>query len=530
MITTERTRRIWGLLLCLVMTGVQALAYNATLGTTSKVQLVSSRGGIGMMLEPLTAPDNDEVNLKPGDAFVLTAENLDSYYVVSGQLAVGLVRNGNQLVGLLYERKFSSVGSINFVYAACKVPSDVVPQEGDEIRLLTSENGGVDYNPIEAAMGSQVVTSIPAVGYKLPLQHINVPAHITGGRVVPSSAQIWPDKTVRGRNYYFSVETDEPDAIVAVSINGETMVPANGIYSLSRVLQDYDIDVRIYSKGEVEETKVIQCDDLFRVRNRLTQAELDCVKNLKVKGYVYAEDFTYFRSRMPSLQVLDLSETMMIDNVLPYGAFDGNSSIQYVRLPNSLTAFLDNGFRYMRNLQFIEIPYHVCYFGFNEFFGCEKLKKVWVRWDPIAEGCDPVLGYPVPPCAFRATPYTTEGTLVVPKGCVDAYRYTVVWGEFKTIREEAPVDPILAATPFRVFDDNPSGVNDSRSLTVKVWPGDGGCWVSTDSGRETRAVVVDMAGRVRAEERLSSPLTHIDLEPGCYVVKVEDRHIKILVR
>lgn len=520
--------RLWiVVVLCAIVSSVRA---QITIGgSPSYLQLEADDGRIGMILEPFTPIEEEVVTLKGGDMFRLTAGMLSTYYAFDGKLAVGLVRNNGYLVEILTERvmKLSTGGKEMQVDFVCKIGAGTEVRKGDEIRLLTTVNG-FEYNLVKSSVGKVAVDRIPAVDYALPLHRINLPENLTGATVRLGSTTLWPDKVVNGKNYYFYVDVDDPEAIVAVKANGSIMTPnTEGLYGISGVSKAYDITISLYKPGEVFPYKEVDCSGGQRVAELLTEAEKDCLKGLKVKGDLTAEDFELFRNGMASLEILDLLDTRFENNYIPESAFEYNATIKEIKLPEGIVGSGNNAFYFMKNLAFIVLPKTLCSFGYNEFFGCESLKKVWVKWNPIEAGMDQPRGFPIPPCAFRATSYMTDGTLIVPKGCVTAYKSAENWGNFKIIREEAPVDKVLMEKPFEKY--LPSGIASRRAETVEVVPGRGGFRISAGGSDRLAVAVCDLAGRRVRELTVSGAQTFVPLAAGCYVVQAGGTGHKVMV-
>ena len=100
-----------------------------------------------------------------------------------GKVAVGLVRGGNQLVDVLAEQavNWKSEEVVPQIQFVCRVKEDTEVLEGDEIRLLVTQDG-VNYEKLAGRPG--VTDAIPAVKYDLPLLKTN---H-AGGRAGCGSA------------------------------------------------------------------------------------------------------------------------------------------------------------------------------------------------------------------------------------------------------------------------------------------------------------------------------------------------------
>lgn len=500
-----------------------------TVGKSTYVLLNSAGGKIGMMLEPRIPayPENGLLTLKAGDSFVLTAGTLTSPYGFNGYLVAGLVRNGDQLVDVMGKQKVELSSDRPLAYMVGKVSEGVEPMEGDEIRLLTTTDE-VEYNFVSAAVGHKVTDRIPAVNYEIPAPRVNLPTEVPGAKVRLGETTLWPDHVVKGRNFYFYVDLDNPEDILVVRANGHVLSPDNnGVYGLSQVMEDIDIRIDVYAQDVLPfRYKEIDITGGQRVADLLTEVELGCLKGLKVTGDLKEEDFAVFRSQMSSLELLDLLDCRCENDYLPEFAFAQNQTLKEIKLPKGLVGSGNNAFYFMGSLEFIVLPEKMCNFGLNEFFGTASLKKVWVKWNPYTEGMVPAMGFPIPPCAFRSTTYTTDGLLIVPKGCKSAYSYTSTWGDWATIREEAPVDKVLMERP---FPKNPSSVKNVQVQRIRVIPEKVGCWIVSDGIAACTVEVYDVSGCLKEIRTVDGGRAFMALPAGVHILKADGEAHKILV-
>ncbi len=516
------------LFLCALFVSLGSSAAGSV-GGTSVVKISSSYNGMGMIIEPITNADKDVMNLQGGDSFVLTAGSFTtSGWSFDGKLVAALVR-GSEVVDVMAERAIKlSTDAINMVYMVCQVSEGVEVRQGDMIRLLTTVDDE-NYTLVNAAGGSGLTDRIPATGYSYPFQKITMPMQVDGAVVEVSDECTWTDRVMWGRNFYFYVTPDVEGANVVVRVNGSVIKPSTtGMYSLSRVTEPVDISIRVYNQIAVEK-KVIDCTEDLRVADLLTEEDLDCLKGLKVNGPLKAADFEIFCMQMSALETLDLAGATLENNYIPESAFAYNQTISKLRLPESTRGASNNSFYFMAKLEFIVLPPSLNNFGFNQFFGSGALKTVWAQWSPLAEGVTPFLGFHIPPCAFRATLYASEGTLIVPKGCLSAYKATDTWANFKTIREEVPVDKVRYITVFdRYFNDVTGVTTASAGQTVDVFVEEGGCRVVAGS-EEAKVAVFTPDAKMLKQFTIRGGEQFVALVPGCYIVRVGDESHKILI-
>lgn len=518
----------WMALCCALM--ISSMVGAQEINGISTVQLTSANDRIGMIFVPGTPTDETIITLKPGDSFTLMAGTLSTGgYSFDGAMAVALVRPGvagDELVEILARRAMKITNDIPMEIFKCKVGENTTVKNGDVIRLLTTLDGN-EYKIVSKKVGQGVTDQIPAVGYNLPMHKINIPLEVPGATVRLGEENLWADKVVEGCNFYFYIDKDSPESVMAVKANGQTLTPASsGLYGLMKVNNDFDVTIKVYEENTFPLSKVITCTETVRVADLLTEAEMDCLKGLKVSGPLKEADFEVFREQMSSLEILDLTETVLENDWLPTYAFENNGTIKEVKLPESVKGSGNNAFRFMKKLEFIVLPAGFSQFGLNEFFGCESLKKVWVKWNPFDNGM--TLGFPIPPCAFRATTIRTDGTLIVPKGCVQAYDYASNWGDFKTIREEKPVDKVLMEKPFEKYF--PTSVVQTKAGGLEIYPAEGGCWVMTNGQSNMTVVVYDLSGRIEKQLLTKEAHTFVALPSGCHLVRVGDSCRKVMVR
>ncbi len=533
----QRAWSSWGLrmqvALCCVCVAVTMVRAQGGITGRSYLELSNEYGKTGLVLSPIEPIEETVISLKPGDKFKVYAGALSGKQF-RGKLVVGLVRDDTKVVSVFAKREFSAQSVVPMTEIVCNVPQDADIREGDVVRLLTTENDGLSFSKIYPKVGasSGLVTEIPALNYELPLVKINLPMNIPGVTVKKGETALWSDRALKGTNFFFDVIPDDPDNIVvSVVVNGNAVVPTGTSYGIGNVDRDYDIQIKTYDRRQTKAYKVIECTEEVGVAALLTEEELACLKGLKVTGVLREQDFEVFRNQMGSLEILDLLEVdRLLDKdgnaqiYLPENAFLGNGTLREVKIPECVTGLSNQSFRDMTKLEFVVLHSRLCNFGYNEFFNCPALKTVWVKWNPLENG--EMYGFPVPPCAFNSTPYRTESTLIVPKGCLTAYSYASKWGDFHKIREEVPVDKLRYEVSFDYYLEADAVKAVERK--TGIFAQDGGCRIETE-GEVLPVTVYDLSGReVKATTVCGSAF--ISLVPGFYVVRAGDCSSKVLVR
>ncbi len=485
------------------------------IGSNSVLELSPMGDRIGLSLEPHTAIEDTILNLKGGDQFSLMAGTITGGSGFSGKVAVALVRNG-ALVEILAEQNLGVSGNTTLFFN-CKISESTQVLEGDIIRLVSSAANG-KYQAINTTYGG-VITQIPATNYKLPFHKINIPDTIPGATIAKGETTLYKDKIIRGRNYTFYVTPESSVLKVIVEANGQPVTETYGYYALNNVLGDIDVSVRVFNPDTAETFRKIEVTKDIRITDILTQAEMDCISYLVVSGEMKHEDVYTIRDHMPTLEILDLSKTNVENNYMPEYALNYRSSIKKLYLPLSVEGFGSDAFRGMTGLTSIVLPEKLCVFGYNQFFGCTNLKTVWVKWNPTENGS--TTGFPIPPCAFRSTPYTYNGTLIVPKGCLNAYKMTSTWGEFATIREEYPIDKLVLSIE--------ETLDETQKNDIKIIASRQHCIITQQTESLLPITIYSISGAIIHQSATTGTQTRIGLAPGFYIV-VDDQRQKILIR
>jgi hypothetical protein len=139
--------------------------------------------------------------------------------------------------------------------------------------------------------------------------------------------------------------------------------------------------------------------------------------------------------------VIPNSVTVIEDN-----AFSYCSELISVTLPNSLNKISDYMFVWCSNLTTVIIPKSVTCIGYAAFANCSSIKDVYCYAEQVPETDK----------TFDET--TSEATLHVPSGSIEAYRSTTSWKTFGRIVALADDDPkptgIISVENERLMNDN----------------------------------------------------------------------------
>lgn len=169
----------------------------------------------------------------------------------------------------------------------------------------------------------------------------------------------------------------------------------------------------------------------------------------------------------------NLSEVKIADGITKIGddAFEGCVNLETVEIPNSVIAIggIEGSFNDCTNLKHISLGSSVRYIAEGCFIGCNNLKTIDVlNTEPPHQG-DILGGQAV----FQGITYL-EATLNIPKGTLEAYKASELWGKFKNINEvfepEAGVAELMANKNIVVLTSDDDiiikGANDTASIEV----------------------------------------------------------------
>lgn len=505
--------------LCLMICSAPLLAQNF-IGSNSVLELTPSGDRVGLSLEPKTPIDGDILTLKGGDTFTVLAGTISGGSSFEGKVAVALVRNG-ALVEVLAEQSLGVSGSTTLFFD-CKIGDNTQVMEGDIIRLLSTSGSNGHYQAINSTYGG-VVTQIPATNYELPFHKINMPENVPGVTITKGSTVLYYDKIVRGRNYAFYVKPDKSTYKVIVEANGQPLSEQYGYYALNNVLGDVDVSVRVFDPDTAVTYRNIHVTNEKRITDILEQWQMDCVSHIKVTGYMTHDDVYTIRDKMPTVNIIDLTEATVENNCMPEFSFNYRTSVTKMFLPDNIESFGNNAFYGMTGLSFVVLPENLSIFGYNQFFGCSNLKTVWVKWNPADH--DSATAFPIPPCAFRSTPYSYDGTLIVPIGALDAYKNATTWGNFYNIREELPIDKLLYSAPVVTAVEGVHAVDGG----VNIVPVKNGLLLSNEGSSSVNVVVYALNGTVCARLNVADVDEVINLPSGLYMVVAGNVSRKIFI-
>lgn len=141
--------------------------------------------------------------------------------------------------------------------------------------------------------------------------------------------------------------------------------------------------------------KSVHLSEAGSLISALSQAELNEISKLIVKGNMDSRDFKTMRDNMPKLAFLDISEVMIKAytgeggtnyynkaNAIPQYAFsnnynyEGKKGLISVRLPISVTTISSSSFKGCKQLEFISIPNAVSTIEISAFAECISLREV----------------------------------------------------------------------------------------------------------------------------------------------------------
>lgn len=169
----------------------------------------------------------------------------------------------------------------------------------------------------------------------------------------------------------------------------------------------------------------------------------------------------------------NLSEVKIADGItlIDQNAFVGCISLETIEIPNSVKSigYIEGSFKDCTNLKHISLGNSVSYIAERCFIGCNNLKTIDIlNTEPPHQGS--ILGGDA---VFQGITYL-EAILNIPKGTLEAYKASELWGKFKNINEvfepEAGVAELTTNKHIIVLTSNDSviikGASDAASIEV----------------------------------------------------------------
>lgn len=207
--------------------------------------------------------------------------------------------------------------------------------------------------------------------------------------------------TIEGVAYSFSKSEDyvyQSGKLSQFTIKVNRKLPS-GEYELELAdtqIIDWREDINTH-EGEARQYYCVHCEqpgtlgDLIKADNK----NPDKIKNLKVSGNINSSDFYFMRDNMAILEAVNLKETKLEGDLIPYGAFENKKSLYYFSFPESVIEIGDNAFNSSSlsgalvlsddivrigsgsfsntNITSLSLPSNVEYIGGSAFSSCSSL-------------------------------------------------------------------------------------------------------------------------------------------------------------
>lgn len=331
---------------------------------------------------------SDMADLNARKTFDVRVGNLKnlSYDTFSGKIAVALFDAQGNFKALLSPASSLSMRpmaslteerGVNYCnFNACRLPSDISAEQGDEVRIATSADNGATWNPVGGEL--YTASSLDAMRAAPEYFPITLPASVEGASI-KGDAQV-----IREMDYTFTVALANPATdVVAVKANGVILSPISAnTYCIPNVTKAQNVTVIVQKAADVVAKRSIYVKEPGTLSTLLSDAESAGVKDLTLFGQIDARDFKYIRTKL-RLSRIDISSAYICAYdydqacALPFQAFSECGTLREVVLPKNLTRINNGAFRYT-GIQSIVIPASVSKYEYNVFVGCGALRHIWV--------------------------------------------------------------------------------------------------------------------------------------------------------
>lgn len=362
--------------------------------------------------------------LIPGKRFTVRVGNVKnlSYDKFSGKFAVALFDASGVFKCTLSKIDGMTLSGMALYPAAtvsyaCTLPEGTEVNDGDMIRMATSTDNGVTWQPMAGELTT--VNEIPAKGAEPQYFSIKTPSGLSGAVFTGE------EKVIKGWNYSFRVVPENPERdVVTVKGNGYLLTAgADYTYTINNVLQDTEIAVYIQPASEVREKRSLWVNTPGTLETLIQGAEAGTIKDLTLFGTIDARDFAFMKGSM-KLTRLDLSGVRIAANgtnqanAIPREAFRNLWSLKEVILPSSVNR-LNNGCFRSCGITSIVIPAAVNTYEYNVFNGSSALRDIWVQ--------NPNPAF-VNWCVFIGTP-SDRTVHCVNMGAAGSYKQNKYWNQ-----------------------------------------------------------------------------------------------------
>ena len=363
-------------------------------------------------------------DLAPGMEFTVRVGNVKNlgYDRFSGKFAVALFDASGAFKCTLSKVDGMTLSGMALYPAStvaytCRLPEGTAVEDGDMIRMATSDDDGRTWLPMAGELVT--VNEIPAKGAVPQYFTVDVPSGISGATFTGA------DKVIKGWNYTFRVVPSNPDRdVVTVKGNGYLLTAgADYTYTIGNVLDDMEIAVYVQPASEVKEKRSLWVGQPGTLETLVQGADAGTIKDLTLFGTIDARDFAFMKGSM-KLTRLDLSGVRIAANgtnqanAVPREAFRNLWSLKEVILPSSVNR-LNNGCFRSCGITSIVIPAAVSTYEYNVFNGASYLRDVWVQ--------NPTPAF-VNWCVFRGTP-SDRTVHCVNMGAAGAYKQDKYWNQ-----------------------------------------------------------------------------------------------------
>lgn len=212
---------------------------------------------------------------------------------------------------------------------------------------------------------------------------------------------------------------------------------------------------------------------------------------------------TYFLNACYKLSTINIPDnvTCIKDN-----AFEADFALSYIRIPKNLRSIGSNAFRATDIVETV-LPETLESIGADAFSQLERLERVYcmAKVPPTAELNNQNEG----PFYLSAK----NRTLYVPKGTADLYLSASGWQDFKEVIET---------------DNFPSSIGITFASNCIVTAGSGMIQVTNLKDKPVVIRVYSINGTLIKQDKVNDRLS-IEVLPGVYIVKAEDKTYKIVI-
>lgn len=324
------------------------------------------------------------------------------------------------------ERKLSVVSGPE-VYSGTIILPDTVVYSGMSFTVTTIGQEAFNRSTIDSIIISKTITTIPEGAFRncKQLNSIVIPSNVME---IGDGAFLWCS------SLHSIIIEDSPEPLALKWYSGMTIVDNRNLYGdplYVYVGRQLTISYSGWS-GWISPFRIYDTNVSFELTENTTFIDEQMFADMRNLKSLDIPNTVVEIRRAAFYNCKSLESIAIPDAVAKIGnnVFSQCEKLKRIKLSNSLTSIPNEAFYECSSLDSLIIPKMVTSIGYQAFDKCPQLKTLIMK---------PETPPTIDPSTFSAISYLST-TVVVPKGCLDAYTQTANWSNFQNIVESGAED------------------------------------------------------------------------------------------